>query len=480
MKYKRPSTFDANLIVIGGGSAGLISAYIAAAVKAKVILIESGAMGGDCLNYGCIPSKALIAAANAAQVSRNSQKYGIHCESMHVNFAEVMAHVKAAINTIAPNDSMERYQNLGVECFAGYAHLVTPWAVQVNDKTITARNIIIATGAAPAIPPIKGLDTISYLSSDTIWDLTELPRRLCILGGGPIGCELAQAFSRLGSEVHIIEMQERLMINEDPDVSELIEQRFRNEGIQLHLNAKAESVTDNNLIYSKNSEQSNVNFDQLLVATGRKPRTQGFGLEELGININPNRTIAVNGFLQTNYNHILACGDVAGPYQFTHAASHQAWHASVNSLFGMFKKFKVDYSFLPWTTYTHPEVAHVGLNETEAKKQNIAYELIKFPLDDLDRAIAEQRKEGFIKFLTKPGSDKVIGATIVGPTAGEIVGVITLAMKNKIGLNGLLSLIVPYPGWNETVKRSAGIWKQKHAPQWIMPWLRRFHSFMRK
>jgi pyruvate/2-oxoglutarate dehydrogenase complex dihydrolipoamide dehydrogenase (E3) component len=479
MTTKRPSKFDANLIVIGAGSAGLISAYIAATVKAKVILIESDEMGGDCLNSGCIPSKALIAAANAAHITRDSQKYGVHCDSVRINFREVMAHVKTAISTIAPNDSMERYRKLGVQCIAGHARLTGPWTVSVNDQNLTARSIIIATGAGPAIPPLAGLDGINYLTSDTIWNLAELPKRLCILGGGPIGCELAQAFSRLGSEVHIVEMQERLMINEDPDVSDVIEHRFLNEGITLHLSSRAESVVNNRVTCSKNDGPFDVEFDQLLVATGRKPRTSGFGLEELGVCINPNQSLAVNGFLQTNFKHILACGDVAGPYQFTHAASHQAWHASVNALFGMFKKFKVNYTYLPWTTYTHPEVAHIGLNEIEATKKKIEYELTKFPLNDLDRAIAEQRTQGFIKILTRPGSDKIIGTTIVSPSAGEIIGLVTLAMKNKIGLNGLLSLIVPYPGWNETIKRSAGVWKQKHAPQWLMPWLKRFHSMMR-
>ena len=479
MTTKRPAKFDANLIVIGAGSAGLISAYIAAAVKAKVILIESGEMGGDCLNSGCIPSKALIAAANAAQITRDSHKYGVHYEAMRINFTEVMSHVKKAISTIAPNDSMARYRELGVQCIAGHAQLIDPWTICVNDQHFTARSIIIATGAGPAIPPITGLGSIDYLTSDTIWNLTELPKRLCILGGGPIGCELAQAFSRLGSNVHIIEMQERLMINEDADVSGVIEHRFQDEGITLHLSSRAESVVNNRITCSKNNVLFDVAFDQLLVATGRKPRTDGFGLEELGVKVNPNQSLAVNGFLQTNFKHILACGDVAGPYQFTHAASHQAWHASVNALFGMFKKFRVNYTYLPWTTYTHPEVAHVGLNELEATKQKIEYELTKFPLEDLDRAIAEQRTQGFIKILTRPGSDKIIGTTIVGPSAGEIVGLVTLAMKNKIGLNGLLSLIVPYPGWNETIKRSAGIWKQKHAPQWLMPWLKRFHSMMR-
>ena len=480
MKHRRPGKFDYNLAVLGAGSAGLVSAYIGAAVQARVALIESGKMGGDCLNTGCVPSKALIAAAKHFHHARNGGQFGIHCDNAMVDFTRVMTRVREAITQIEPNDSVERYRALGVDCISGHGMLLDPWTIRVGERSISAKNIILATGAEPAIPPIPGLDDIDYLTSNNLWELQSLPRRLAILGGGPIGCELAQAFARLGSDITVVEMQDRLLGSEDEDVGTILRAELEKEGVRVLTDTRATQVQDGSLLVEQPHQRLEIGFDQLLVATGRKPRTNGLGLENIGLEFEPHRPLAVNGFLQTNHPHIFACGDLTGPYQFTHAASHQAWHAVVNALFRPFKKFRVDYSHLPWTVYTEPEIARVGLNEGEAKNRDIAYEVTRVEFSELDRAITEGQTGGFIKLLTVPGRDRLLGATVVGSNAGEMIVTLTMAMKFNIGLNRLLGLIVPYPGWNEGIKRAAGSWKRSHAPAWIMPWLQRYHRWNRK
>ncbi len=480
-EYPKPKKFDRNLVVIGGGSAGLVTAYIAAAVKAKVTLIEKHKMGGDCLNTGCVPSKALIRSAKFVAQQKRASELGMKSASVDFDFSEVMERIQRVIKTIEPHDSVERYQKLGVDVIEGVAKITTPYTVEVNGQILTTRNIVIATGARPFVPPLPGLDEVGYLTSDTVWNLRELPERLVVLGGGPIGSELAQSFARLGSHVTQIELAERIMGREDPDISEMVMQRFRSEGIDIRTGhrAKAFSIEEGEkvLICESDDEEVRIPFDQVLIALGRVANTSGFGLEELGVTIN--RTVAVNEFLQTNFPNIYAAGDVAGPYQFTHTAAHQAWYAAVNSLFSGFKSFKVDYRVIPWATFTDPEVARVGLNETEAKEKGVEYELTTYGIDDLDRAIADEEAYGIIKVLTVPGKDKILGVTIVGEHSGDLITEYVTAMKHGLGLNKILGTIHIYPTMAEANKYVAGNWKRAHAPKKLLEWVGRFHNWRR-
>lgn len=481
--YQKPESFDQNLVVIGAGSGGLVSAYIAAAVKAEVTLIEKHKMGGDCLNTGCIPSKALIKQASIAHAIRDSDRFGITAEISNIDFQASMARIQDVIAKIEPHDSVERYSALGVNCIQGEAFIRDPWRVEVNGEVITTKNIIIASGARPFVPPIEGMTTDDYLTSDTLWQLQEKPEKLVVLGGGPIGSELAQAFVRLGVDVTQIEMMPRLLGREDEDVSALIHEQFEKDGIALHLNSKAIRVehVDNGktLICERDGQEFAVEFDQMLVAIGRTANVSGFGLEELGVNLNANRTIQTNGFLETNYPNILAVGDVAGPYQFTHVAAHQAWYASVNALFGSFKKFRADYRVIPFATFTHPEIARVGLNESEAMQQGIEFDVTRYGIDDLDRAIADGNDEGFVKVLTVPGKDKILGATIVGAHAGDLLSEFVLAMKHNLGLNKILGTIHIYPTMSEANKYLAGQWKQNNKPESLLRWVEKLHKWRR-
>ena len=484
--WKQPKRYDRNLIVIGGGSAGLVSAYIAAAVKAKVTLIEKNEMGGDCLNTGCVPSKALIRSAKYASHLRRGDQFGFENVSGQVNFAQVMAGIKSVIATIAPHDSVARYTELGVECIKGEARLLDPWTVEVNGQRLTARSIVIATGARPAVPPIDGLEACGYLTSDTLWNLTERPRRLVVLGGGPIGSELTQAFARLGATVTQVEMLPRLLSREDPEVSACVQARFAAEGIDVRVNTKALRVEqthgEKRLIVEHEGVEDAIAFDQILVAVGRSARLTGFGLEDIGVRTG--RTVEVNDFLQTNLPNIFACGDVAGPYQFTHTASHMAWYAAVNSLFAPLLTFrggpfKVDYSVIPWATFTEPEVARVGLSETEANEQGVPFEVTRYSLEELDRAITDREAHGFIKVLTVPGKDRILGVTIVGEHAGDLIAEYVLAMKQGIGLNTILGTLHIYPTLAEANKYVAGQWKQAHKPEKLLAWVARYHAWRR-
>ncbi len=474
-RWRRPVRFDRNLVVIGAGSAGLVSAYIAAAVKAKVTLIEKHRMGGDCLNTGCVPSKALIKSSRVVSQIRNFRNYGLKDASVEVDFAGVMARVRRVIEAIEPHDSVARYTALGVECLQGEAKITSPWTVQVNGRTLTTRAIVIAAGARPFVPPIPGLEKIEVLTSDNVWDLRELPRRLVVLGGGPIGCELAQAFARLGAKVTQVEMLPRLLAREDPEISEMVRQRFVAEGIDVRLGHKADRVEGNTLVCG----ETRIEFDRLLCAVGRVANTAGYGLEELGIPVTQARTVETNEFLQTLYPNIYACGDVAGPYQFTHIASHQAWYAAVNALFGGLRKFRADYSVIPWATFTEPEVARVGLNELEAKERGVPYEVTTYGLDDLDRAIADGEAHGLVKVLTEPGKDRILGATIAGAHAGDVIAEFVTAMRHGLGLNKILGTIHIYPTLAEGNKYAAGAWKKAHAPQGLLRQVERFHAWMR-
>ncbi len=483
MMQSRPKRFDRNLIVIGGGSAGLVSALIAAAVNAKVTLIEKHKMGGDCLNTGCVPSKALIKSAKVASLIKRSNEFGIDVPESNIDFAAVMERVQSVISKIEPHDSVERFESLGVECIEGEARITSPWTVEVNGKILSTRSIIIATGARPFVPPIKGIDLVDYLTSDNLWDIRELPKRLVVLGGGPIGCELTQTFARLGSQVTQIEMLPRIMIREDDEIAAVVVKRFQDEGVDIRTEhiAKELVIRDNQkiLVCEHDNKTVEIEFDEILVAVGRAANTSGFGLEELGVELNPNKTIRVNEKLQSSIPNIYACGDVAGPYQFTHTASHQAWYATVNALFGKFKSFKVDYSVIPWATFTDPEVARVGLNEQEAKEKGIPYEVTSYGIDDLDRAIAEGEDHGVVKVLTVPGKDKILGVTIIGDHAGELITEYISAMKHGFGMNKILGTIHIYPTLSEANKFAAGVWKKANAPQTLLKLVEKYHCWMR-
>ncbi len=483
--YKKPLKYDYNLIVIGAGSAGLVSSYIASKVKAKVLLIEKNRMGGDCLNTGCVPSKAFIKASKVASLLKNSQEYGILKNDMAIDFKKIMERVQLIIKKIEPHDSIQRYQSLGVECLLGNAEVKSPFEVEVQGKIYTTKNIIIATGAGPFIPDIIGLEKVDYLTSDNVWALRELPKKLVVIGGGPIGCELSQSFSRLGSKVILIESSSSLLNKEDDDVSKLMMDKFSQEGIEVFVNHKVMriDVENNCLICVSNGEEEkeiSISFEKILVALGRKAHVSGFGLENLKVEISDHGTIVADEFMRTtNYPNIFVCGDVAGPFQLTHAAAHQAWYAVVNALFGSLKKFKVDYRIIPWCTFVDPEVARVGINEKDAKALGVQYQVSYFPLKELDRAITESEENGFVKVLTKPRTDKILGVTIVGSHAGEIIGEYVQAMKYGLGMNKILGTIHIYPTFAEANKYAAGIWKLQNTPQWIFRYAEKFHRWMR-
>ena len=489
--WTRPARFDRNLVVIGAGSAGLVSSYIAAAVKSKVTLVEKHRMGGDCLNTGCVPSKALIKTAKLLATMKHARDYGLKSAQADFDFADVMDRVQRVIREVEPHDSIERYTALGVECLEGSAKITSPWSVEIataaGTQTLTTRSIIIAAGARPFVPPIPGIDEIGCLTSDTIWELRQLPRRLVVLGGGPIGSELTQCFARLGSQVTQVEMLPRIMIREDPEISDLVLQQFRKEGVNVLVNHKAQRFAVENgekVLYCETKDGNDTRevrivFDELLCAVGRVANTGGYGLEELGIPVTRTRTVEVNEFMQTRYPNIYACGDVAGPYQFTHTAAHTAWYAAVNALFSGFKKFRADFSVIPWATFTDPEVARVGLNETEAKEKNIPYEVTTYGIDDLDRAIADGTAHGVVKILTVPGKDKILGATIAGEHAGDLIIEFITAMKYGIGLNKILGTIHIYPTLAEANKYAAGNWKRAHAPKKVLEWVEKFHAWRR-
>ncbi|MDH4446192.1 MAG: FAD-dependent oxidoreductase [Acidovorax sp.] len=497
-RWTRPQRYDRNLIVIGAGAAGLVTAYIGAAVKAKVTLVEAHKMGGDCLNYGCVPSKALIKTAKLASAMRHADRYGLTPASPQFSFRQVMARVHDVVRAIAPHDSVERYESLGVEVLQGYGRVVDPWTVEIEaaDGTrqrLTTRSIVIAAGARPMVPPLPGLDDVGYVTSDTLWDrfgqMDAAPGRVVVLGGGPIGCELAQALGRLGSAVTQIEMGPRLMPREDAEVSDMVRAALAHDGVEVLTSHKAvrcerEEQGDGQggavrkwIIVEHNGVERRIEFDALVCAVGRVARLQGYGLEALGIPVD--RTVVTNEYLETLYPNIYAAGDVAGPYQFTHTAAHQAWYAAVNALFGQFRRFKADYSVIPWATFVDPEVARVGLNEQEARDKGVAFEVTRYGIDDLDRAIADGTAHGFVKVLTVPGKDRILGVTIVGEHAADLLAEFVLAMKHGLGLNKILGTIHTYPTLAEANKSAAGEWKRAHAPQQLLAWVQRYHAWRR-
>lgn len=483
--WVKPKTFDRNLVVIGAGSAGLVTAYIAAAVKASVTLVEKHKMGGDCLNTGCVPSKSLLHASKLAHTHKVSANAGVNYQPPEVDFKAVMNQVHSVIKSIEPHDSIERYESLGVKVVTGNATIVSPWQVDIQTadgvQSLTTKNIVIATGASAFVPPIPGLKDIDYLTADNLWNLTEQPKRLVVLGGGPIGSELSQAFGRLGTQVTQVEMLPQLLAKEDPDAAQYLYDQLIKDGVDVRLNTTATAIekTDKGqfIVLEKDGKQEKLQFDQILIAVGRIANLTGFGLEKLGIETN--RVVVTNEMLQTKYPNILAAGDVAGPYQFTHTASHQAWYAAVNALFRPFKTFKVDYRVIPWATFTDPEIATVGLNERAAQEQNIVYEITRYDIGGLDRALTDDHACGFVKVLTVPGKDKILGATIVGAHAGELIAEFVLAMKYNLGMNKILGTIHIYPTMAEASKYTAGNWKKAHTPEKLLSFVERFHTWRR-
>ena len=482
---RRPRRFDRNLVVIGGGAAGLVSAYIAATVRAKVTLVEAHRMGGDCLNYGCVPSKALIRSARLAHEMRHAGRFGLKDVEPEIDFAAVMARVQRVIADIEPHDSVERYTGLGVDVAIGRARIVDPWTVEITDaqggtRRLTTRSIVIAAGAQPFVPPLPGIEQTGYLTSDTLWTLSERPKRLLVLGGGPIGCELAQAFARLGSQVTQVEMAPRLMGREDTDVAQAVQHALEADGVRVLTGHQALRFEGHTLWARSAAGEVAIEFDVLLCAVGRVARLEGYGLEALGIPAAAGRrVIDTNEYLETLYPNILAAGDVAGPFQFTHTAAHQAWYAAVNALFGDLRRFKADYRVIPWTTFVDPEVARVGLSEDEARARGVPFEVTRYGIDDLDRAIADSAAEGFVKVLTEPGRDRILGVTIVGAHAAELLAEFVLAMKHGLGLNRILGTIHTYPTLSEANKYAAGEWKKAHKPERVLQWLQRYFEWRR-
>jgi pyruvate/2-oxoglutarate dehydrogenase complex dihydrolipoamide dehydrogenase (E3) component/uncharacterized membrane protein YdjX (TVP38/TMEM64 family) len=487
-RWKRPARFDRNLVVIGAGAAGLVSAYIAAAVKARVTLVEAHKMGGDCLNYGCVPSKALIKSARMAHAMRHADEYGLDPVEVRFSFRRVMQRVHDIIRAIEPHDSIARYTALGVEVVQGHARIVDPWTVEIalnegGTRRLTTRSIVIAAGARPLVPPLPGLDAVGYVTSDTLWEkfavLDEPPARLVVLGGGPIGCELAQSFARLGSAVTQVELAPRLLLREDEEVAALARAALERDGVTVlagHTAVRCEREAERKFLVVESAEgERRIGFDQLICAVGRAARLDGYGLEELGIPVG--RTVVTNEYLETLYPNILAAGDVAGPYQFTHVAAHQAWYAAVNALFGHLRRFRVDYSVIPSTIFIDPEVARVGLNEQEARERGVAHEVTRYGIDDLDRAITDSAARGFVKVLTTPGHDRILGVTIVGAHAGDLLAEMVLAMRHGLGLEKVLGTIHAYPTLAEANKYVAGEWKRRHAPRRLLGWLARYHAW---
>ena len=482
-KFPKPKKFDFNVVVIGAGSAGLVAAYIAAAVKAKVALVEKGSMGGDCLNTGCVPSKALIRTAKFMAHQKRSAEFGIHTAHAEFEFSDVMARIRRVISSIEPHDSVERYTGLGVDCFSGNATIESPYSVDVDGKKLTTKSIVIAAGAEPFVPPVPGIDEMDYLTSDTLWEMEQLPQRLVILGGGPIGSELAQAFARLGSNVTQVEMLSRILPREDQEFSEMVMEKFRADGVNVLVDHRAEQFLLEDgvktLICKHKEEEVKIQFDALIVAVGRKARTAGYGIEELGIELSMTKTIQTNEFLETNFPNIYACGDVSGPYQFTHVGAHQATYASTNALLRPFYSRRVDYSVIPWATFTDPEVARVGLNELEALEKGVQYEVTRYDMKDLSRAIADEETHGCIKILTVPGKDKILGVTIAGDHAGDVIAEFILAMQHGLGLNKILGAIHIYPTLSESVRLAAGNWRRAHVSAKAVAFLERFHKWRR-
>ncbi len=490
-RAKRPSRFDRNVVVIGGGAAGLVASYVAAAVKAKVTLVEANALGGDCLHHGCVPSKALIRCAAQAHHMRQAAQYGIHAEGVRVDFAAVMQRVRDAIARIEPHDSHARYTGLGVDVVHGHAVLESPWHVRITRAdgsalTLTTRAVVLATGATPVVPPVPGLEGAPYVTSDTLWQhlngLSQPPGRVVMVGAGPIGCELAQALARLGSTVTMVEQGPRVLPREDAEVSQAVAEALHADGVRLHGEHQACAVHRRAQGYvlevAAGSQHKELPFDLLVFAVGRAPRTAGYGLEALGLS--GARAVQTDDHLQTACPTVFVAGDATGRQPFTHAAAHQAWHAAVNALFGWVWRVPLQDQPMPAVTFTDPEVGRVGLNEAQAQAQGLRCEVTRYDLAELDRAITDGQTQGWIKVLTVPGKDKILGVTWVGAHAGEGLAEFALAMRHGLGLGAVLRTVHAYPTWSEAAKATAGRWRQAHAPRLLLRLLQAVHHWRRR
>ena len=484
-RFRRPASFTHNLIIVGAGAAGLVVALAGSAVKARVALVERERMGGDCLYTGCVPSKTLIRSATIASYINRADHFGIQVEPGRVDFSRVMERVQAVIRRMEPHDSVERYTRMGVDCYSAAGRLRSPWELDCGKLVLSAPNMVLATGTEPLVPPLPGLDEVPWLTTTTLWQESELPRRLLVLGGGPAGCELAQAFSRLGSAVTLVETAPDLLPKEDAEASSIIARCLAADGVRILTSHRAvRFVRDQNagvvhLESDLTSAVTQVRFDRVLLAMGRRPRTEGLGLEELGVELREDGSIQVDKYLRTSVSNLYAAGDVTGPYRFTHMASHQAWYAGVNALFGSIGRFRVNYSAVPWAIYTDPEVATVGLTERQALALGRRFEVTRLDLTDSDRAITDGMETGFIKVLTPPGRDRILGVTLVGHRAGEMLAEYVLAMSHGMGLRALLSTIHVYPTLTELNRFAAGAWRRKHAPAWLLKLAGRLHAWRR-
>ncbi len=475
--WPRPKRFDVNLVVIGAGSAGLVAAYVAAAARARVALIEERRMGGDCLNTGCVPSKALIRAARLAHEGADAARFGL-AGRLEPDFAAVMARVRTVVAEVAPHDSAERYRGLGAEVIEGRATVVDPWTVDVDGRRLTARRIVVATGAEPVLPPVPGLADVKPLTSETVWDLTERPARLLVVGGGAIGCELAQSFARLGSAVTMVEGAPRVLPREDEEVSAAMRQALKADGVAVFEGvAVAAFARADGAFRATLADGRPIPFDRVLVAVGRRPRTRGFGLEALGL-LDDGRLV-VDGRLRTRLPTIYAAGDVVGKLQFTHAAGQYGARAALNALLAPLGRAKAGLPAFPFVVYTDPEIARVGLNETEASERGVRYEVTRHALSEFDRAIVDGATGGFVKVLTVPGKDRILGATIVGAHAGDVLGEFTLAMRHGLGLKAIFATIHSYPGWGDAARATAAEWRRAHTPAWTLQLAERLFRWLR-
>lgn len=462
--------YDYHLIVLGAGSGGLVAASGAAALGAQVALVESGKMGGDCLNYGCVPSKTLLKSAHVSDMIHRSRDYGISTENSQVDMDKVIKRVSHVIKAIEPHDSKERFEGLGVDVYEGHGTFVDEHRITVGDKVLSGKNIVIATGSEPAVPSIPGLKDVSYYTNKTIFSIDTLPDKLIVLGAGPIGCELGQAFSHMGSKVTMVDIAKNLFQKDDMEVGPLMMQRFMLDGIALELGAAIISVEENqgeiSVVIQRNDEQTVLKGDSLLVALGRIPNTAGLEVDKAGVKLTERGHVATNDRLQTNVSHIYACGDVTGPYAFTHMAGYQAGIVIQNMIFPV--KKNVDYRKISWSTYTLPEVAHVGYTEQQLIEKGIDYKKYLENLGTNDRAKAEGDTTGFLKILTD-SRGIVIGATMVGEKAGEQIALANMAVVKKMKLSSFMSMIFPYPTESEiyktvalqALKESFKPWKQE-------------------
>jgi pyruvate/2-oxoglutarate dehydrogenase complex dihydrolipoamide dehydrogenase (E3) component len=448
-----------NVVVIGAGTAGLVTAAGTAGLGGRAALIEANKMGGDCLNFGCVPSKALISSANLIERIRRAPELGLAPMEPSFRFEDVFASMRARRAVIEPHDSRERFEGLGVDVFPGRAKFVSPDEVEIDDGTkLSARNFVIATGSRALVPPVPGLDSVPYFTNESLFDqMRRKPESLLVLGGGPIGCELGQVMRRLGVEVKLVELLPRVLAKDDAEASELVRLSLEKDGVEVVTGTRATRFESrdgrSSAILETNGVERRIEVEAVLVAAGRTPNVEGLGLEAAGVAYTA-RGVEVDRTLTTSRAHILACGDVASPYQFTHSADYQARIVIRNILLPWFKA-KVDYTWIPWVTYTDPEVAQAGLSEEEARKRGVAHDVFRNDWSDLDRAITESATTGFIKVITEKGRDRILGATVVGRHAGEVMHEVLVAARHGIGLGKLSATVHAYPTFSSSVGRVA-------------------------